>query len=74
MEPGRWSRGREEERGRISEGFTSTDIMYVCEDSNVNLNILYGEGGRGKGVGGKLTKCCVHVCHYHYELHYDVRL
>ena len=68
VEPGRWSGWGE--GGRINEGITSIDIMYICEITNVNLNILYGEGE----AGGKPTKCCVHVCHYHYELHYDVRL
>ena len=48
--------------------------MYICEKTNVNLNTLYGEGEDGEGAGGNLTKCCVHACHYHYELHYDVRL
>ena len=61
-------------RGRINEGITSNDLMYMCENINVNLNTLSGEGGSGEGVRGKPTKCCVHVCHYHYELHYDVRL
>ena len=52
------------------------DVIYICENINANLNIMYGEGeGAAKEGGrGKLTKCCVHVCHYHSELHYDVRL
>ena len=72
MEPGRWSRGKG--GGRINKGITSIDIMYVCENTNVDLNILHGEAGSGEEAGGKSTKCSVHVCHYHCELPYDVRL
>ena len=63
-------------RGRINEGITSIDIMYICKNTNVSLNnTLYGEGwGSGEGARGKPTKGYVHVCHYDYELHYDVRL
>ena len=44
---GRWPRegwGRE----IINDGITSIEIMYICENINVNLNILFGEE---EGVG-----------------------
>ena len=73
-----WSKrgglGEVGERGRISEGTTSIEITYICENTNVNLSILYGEGGSREGASGKPTMCFVHVCHYHYEPYYDVRL
>ena len=74
VEPGRWSKGRGGGRVRFIEGITTIGYVYICENTNVNLSTLFGEGGDGKRARGKPTKCCVHVCHYHYELHYDVRL
>ena len=43
---GEWGKRR-----RINEVNTSTDIMYLCEDTNANLNIMYGEGEVGRKLG-----------------------
>ena len=71
-----WSQGRgpREEGGRVRfiEGITTIGYVYICENTSVNLSILYGEGGDGEVGWG--TKCCVHVCHCQHDLHYDVRL
>ena len=50
-------------RGKINEGNTSTDIMYICENTNANLNILYGEGKelRGSRGGGSPSAVCMYV-------------
>ena len=74
IERGRWSWEGWGVRGRIKEGNTSTDIMYIHDNANVYLNIFYREEGEWEGSWGKPSNCCVYVCHYHYELHYDVIL
>ena len=38
VEPGKWSRGGG--RVRINEVITSIGYVYICEDTNVNLNPL----------------------------------
>ena len=63
-----WSQGdvlREggEGSGRINKGITPIDIMYMCENTNANLNTLYGEGrecGREPGESSPST-VCMHV-------------
>ena len=63
VEPGRGSRRRWWWwRGRINEGNTSTDIMYICEITNANLNIMYEEGegvGRESGKSHQVLCACV---------------
>ena len=68
------SLGQGEWRGKINEVNTPIDIMYICENTNANFNTLYGEGGNGEEDGESPPSACVHVCHYYYQLHYDVRL
>ena len=60
-------------RGRINEeSLPLTLCTYVRIPMPTSIACM-GKWGNGKAARGKLTKCCVQVCHYHYE-HDDVKL
>ena len=72
MEPGRWSRGRDWGEGEsMKESLPLTLCTYVRIPMPISTSYM-GKGG-GERAGRKLSAVCI-VCHYHYELHYDVRL
>ena len=53
----------EGEGERINEGNTSSEVMYICEITNANLNIMFGEGeGVGREPGGSSpSTVCMYV-------------
>ena len=77
VEPGRWSRGgglgEGGEEGQSMKGsLPSTLCTYVRIPMSTSTSCM-GKGDE-EGAGGRPAKCRVHACHYHCELHYDVRL
>ena len=72
-----WSQGGDlgeegGEGGSMKESLPLTLCTYVRIPMPISIPCM-GKEGSGERRG-KLTKCWVRVCHYHYEQHYDVRL
>ena len=67
------NRGRWEGGGRLEEGNTSMDMIYIHKPIKANCCVEHGKvGGRGVGTGGGINEHYVHICLYHPELQQDV--
>ena len=70
-EGGSFGEGVGEEEGEIMKKTLSLTLYtYVRIPMPISVSCM----GKGGGRRGKLTKCCVHVCHCHYELQHDMKL